>query len=444
MTAQHIAPVIPPSAVPAAGGGPGPRRAAPCRWPARCGPSRRTSFTGSPASTPSGRICERAIITALGWAGGDRLTLTAEAGVVTARRDPGGMVTLPASAYITIPAALRRRCGLEAGDQVLLAALPGRGRPRRLLPRRRGPGHPRPRRSPARARRKAMTTTPASPAAPQQAAVDAALVVLKSMGLTLEDLAAPGQRPDVPTFAEYVPVVSAAVTDGTRKAYGSYWNRVVEQWGSRRLDEPTPSEIKQLVAYVRANTVPRRNARGGRSAAENLIAALRCLYRQRRGRRAHRRAGQPGPQGGQAPPSAVHPPGRQRHQAGGDQPDRRHHRRRPRTRHADPATAHRDRLPPRRRARPAPGRPGPRAVPDPAPGKGRDGPLAASLPHAHGRTGSGTPRNATPRRTGGCCATPTDGRSPTGATTACGSASAGTCPGSAPSRSAPTGSATPP
>jgi len=124
-----------------------------------------------------------------------------------------------------------------------------------------------------------MTTTPASPAAPQQAAVDAALVVLKSMGLTLEDLAAPGQRPDVPTFADYVPVVSATVTDGTRKAYGSYWNRVVDQWGSRRLDEPTPSEIKQLVAYVRANTVPRRNARGGRSAAENLIAALRCLYK---------------------------------------------------------------------------------------------------------------------------------------------------------------------
>jgi AbrB family looped-hinge helix DNA binding protein len=73
----------------------------------------------------SGRICERAIITALGWADGDRLTLTAEAGVVTARRDPGGMVTVPAKSYITIPAALRRRCGLEAGDQVLLAAFPG-------------------------------------------------------------------------------------------------------------------------------------------------------------------------------------------------------------------------------------------------------------------------------------------------------------------------------
>ena len=41
-------------------------------------------------------------------------------------------------------------------------------------------------------------------------------------------------------FAEYVPVVSAAVTAGTRWAYGSFWNRIVEHWGTRRLDEPTP------------------------------------------------------------------------------------------------------------------------------------------------------------------------------------------------------------
>jgi integrase/recombinase XerC len=88
----------------------------------------------------------------------------------------------------------------------------------------------------------------------------------------------------VPTFAEYVPVVSATVTDGTRKAYGSYWNRVVEQWGTRRLDEPTPSEIKQLVTYVRANAVPRRNARGGRSAAENLRARHAHRGRYRPGR----------------------------------------------------------------------------------------------------------------------------------------------------------------
>src|SRR5262245_42163604 len=33
------------------------------------------------------------------------------------------------------------------------------------------------------------------------------------------------------------------------------------------------------MTHVRAHVVARRNARGGRSAAEHLVAALRCLYR---------------------------------------------------------------------------------------------------------------------------------------------------------------------
>ncbi len=113
-----------------------------------------------------------------------------------------------------------------------------------------------------------MTTTPASPAASQQAAVDAALLVLKSMGLSVEDLtSAASNRAPVPTFAEYVPVVAATLTPSTLRAYSSYWKRTVEQWGGRRLDEPTPSEVKQLVAYVKANAVQRRNSRGGSHAA---------------------------------------------------------------------------------------------------------------------------------------------------------------------------------
>jgi integrase/recombinase XerC len=101
------------------------------------------------------------------------------------------------------------------------------------------------------------------------------------MGLSPADLtAAPQERPQLPTFAEYVPVVSATVTPGTRRAYGSYWNRVIEHWGARRLDEPTPSEIRQLMTYVKTHVVARRNARGGRSAEEHLVAALRCLYQR--------------------------------------------------------------------------------------------------------------------------------------------------------------------
>ena len=72
----------------------------------------------------------------------------------------------------------------------------------------------------------------AQPGTSQQAAVEAALLLLDRMGLSPADLnAVPQNHPAVPTFAEYVPVVSAAVTAGTRRAYGSYWNRIVDQWG---------------------------------------------------------------------------------------------------------------------------------------------------------------------------------------------------------------------
>ncbi|MGH4026146.1 MAG: hypothetical protein ACRDRV_16340 [Pseudonocardiaceae bacterium] len=105
-------------------------------------------------------------------------------------------------------------------------------------------------------------------------------MLLARLGISASDLlqAAPSPR-STPTFADYVPIVSAAVSAGTRRVYGSYWDRIVQQWGSRRLDEPSASEIQQLAEYVRAHVVARRNARGGRGAAEHLIAALRCLYR---------------------------------------------------------------------------------------------------------------------------------------------------------------------
>jgi bifunctional DNA-binding transcriptional regulator/antitoxin component of YhaV-PrlF toxin-antitoxin module len=72
----------------------------------------------------SGRVADRAMTSALGWQPGDRLTLAAGAGVVIARRDPGGLVIMPSRPYIVIPAALRRRCGLRPGDRVLLAVFP--------------------------------------------------------------------------------------------------------------------------------------------------------------------------------------------------------------------------------------------------------------------------------------------------------------------------------
>jgi hypothetical protein len=123
MTARPLAPVVPSSAVPSGRRPAAGRRPLPLARPVPAPPVPEDVVYGIGRIDSSGRIADRAVTTALGWRGGDRLTLTADAGVVTARRDPGGMVTLPARAYITVPAALRRRCGLHPGDRVLLAAL---------------------------------------------------------------------------------------------------------------------------------------------------------------------------------------------------------------------------------------------------------------------------------------------------------------------------------
>lgn len=119
------------------------------------------------------------------------------------------------------------------------------------------------------------TTTPGiSPAE-----LDAARLLLARLGISPADLMSSTLAgPPAPTFAEYVPIVSQAVSDSSRRAYSSYWKKIVNEWGGRRLDEPTPSQIKQLGENIRANRVMRSNSRGGTSAVENFITALRCLY----------------------------------------------------------------------------------------------------------------------------------------------------------------------
>jgi len=127
VTAQPVAPVIP-----SPGRLPGTQRVRPAslRPLPMAGPAAALSVPadvvyGTGRIDASGRIADQAITSALGWREGDRLTLTASPGVATARRDPRGMVTVRARGCLAIPAVLRRRCGLRAGDRVLLAAVPG-------------------------------------------------------------------------------------------------------------------------------------------------------------------------------------------------------------------------------------------------------------------------------------------------------------------------------
>ncbi len=110
--------------------------------------------------------------------------------------------------------------------------------------------------------------------------VEAVRLLLARLGITAEQLlTAPAPSRPLPTIREYVGRVSDAVPKGTRQAYGSYWERIIAVWGDRCLNEPTPIEIQQLAERTKQQAVVRRNSRGGRSAAEHLIGAMRCLYR---------------------------------------------------------------------------------------------------------------------------------------------------------------------
>jgi hypothetical protein len=106
VTAQPIAPVIP------SAGRNGRRRQgqpyAARSLPLASTPGRPDAVYGFGRIDASGRVADRAVISALGWRGGDRLTVTADAGVMVARRDPGG-VALHAPVADAAPHAAAQR-----------------------------------------------------------------------------------------------------------------------------------------------------------------------------------------------------------------------------------------------------------------------------------------------------------------------------------------------
>lgn len=115
---------------------------------------------------------------------------------------------------------------------------------------------------------------------PTDAELGAARLLLDRLGLSPEQLLEGAQPSEpAPTFDEYIDRVIEAVNEGTRRAYGTYWEKIRAAWGPRRLNEPTPTEISALAQRIKDNAVVRSNSRGGRSAAEHLISAMRCLYK---------------------------------------------------------------------------------------------------------------------------------------------------------------------
>ncbi len=72
----------------------------------------------------SGRVSERSIVSQLGWSPREPLQANVVSGMVVFQRDPHGPLVLTSRSYVPIPSSIQTRCGLHAGDQVLLVAAP--------------------------------------------------------------------------------------------------------------------------------------------------------------------------------------------------------------------------------------------------------------------------------------------------------------------------------
>ncbi|MET7998862.1 hypothetical protein ABZU76_49150 [Amycolatopsis sp. NPDC005232] len=75
----------------------------------------------------SGRLCVRPVLDRLGWVPTVRLTAAVVGTSVVMHPAPDGVFALGSRRTLVLPVIIRRRCGLAAGDGVLLAADPARG-----------------------------------------------------------------------------------------------------------------------------------------------------------------------------------------------------------------------------------------------------------------------------------------------------------------------------
>ncbi|MBB5908258.1 hypothetical protein [Actinoalloteichus hymeniacidonis] len=71
-----------------------------------------------------GRVADRSVLRALGWVAGTRIELCARDGLVVVERSASAVLLITVQGHLRLPAVIRHRVGLVAGDRVLLAADP--------------------------------------------------------------------------------------------------------------------------------------------------------------------------------------------------------------------------------------------------------------------------------------------------------------------------------
>ncbi|WP_233157017.1 AbrB/MazE/SpoVT family DNA-binding domain-containing protein [Amycolatopsis sp. KNN50.9b] len=128
MTGAVIKPVIPATPSPRDGHAAVGIRTARRTLPLPAMPRPRTSSVayGMAAVDCRGRVADRAVLTALSWTPGSRLDMREAHGLLLIRRDGHGMFKVTKEGHLRLPATVRHRCRLVAGDRVLLVTDPER------------------------------------------------------------------------------------------------------------------------------------------------------------------------------------------------------------------------------------------------------------------------------------------------------------------------------
>jgi len=108
--------------------------------------------------------------------------------------------------------------------------------------------------------------------------LQAAQQLLAQLGISADDLLGVTSATP-PTFRTYLGQLRAAVPAATLRCYDPYWKKVEDAWGDRTIDEPSSLEIRRLCEQASTTATIRRNSRNGRGATENMVGALRCIYR---------------------------------------------------------------------------------------------------------------------------------------------------------------------
>ena len=87
-------------------------------------PSHRDVVFGMSSIDCGGRITARTTVASLRWSPGNRIRFSVRDGLIVAMVDSLGHRDLGKHGSLLLPVEVRRACRLQAGDRILLAALP--------------------------------------------------------------------------------------------------------------------------------------------------------------------------------------------------------------------------------------------------------------------------------------------------------------------------------